>query len=376
MIRSTHKTWSQEVLAVKQHLSGTREAGFFTYEKRAMPLLAVKTAAAAGISYWIAKLMGLNVGYWGSISAIIVMQSNVGSTVSASRDRLIGTLIGAAFGAAFSLLGDSIWLYLLAVVIAMVACGLLNLKNSSRLAAVTVTIVMLVRRTDSNWTLPLHRVAEVLVGIVVALMISTLVLPSRARSRLRDGLAQEYLKLGALFETLMQGYRGKPSAQLPEIWKEVDTAIDSNSQLLDAARNEPTGGPASLEGLSLLHQSERAVTDLLRALELAVRGSGNDDYAAHLEPELGQLVSDIHLGFQYLASCIHQWKFDAAPKGLELEGDIVALEAKMTAIRPTGLEFPHAEILRAYAVQLHLKQLARVLRSAQIEANETVGASS
>jgi uncharacterized membrane protein YccC len=75
-------------------------------EKRALLLLAVKTAMAAGICYWLAQLAGLQDGYWGSISAIIVLQSNVGSTVTASRDRLIGTLIGAAFGAVFSLLGD------------------------------------------------------------------------------------------------------------------------------------------------------------------------------------------------------------------------------------------------------------------------------
>src|SRR6201996_9492086 len=101
-----------------------------------MLVLALKTATAAGISYWIALLAGLSDAYWGSISAIIVLQSNVGSTVTASRDRLIGTFIGAAFGAVFSVFGEGLWIYLLAVVIAMVTCSLLGLKNSSRLAAV------------------------------------------------------------------------------------------------------------------------------------------------------------------------------------------------------------------------------------------------
>jgi uncharacterized membrane protein YccC len=373
MIGSTRKTWSQEVLAVKQHLSGTKETGFFTYEKRATLLLALKTAAAAGICYWLAKLAGLSDGYWGSISAIIVLQSNVGSTVTASRDRLIGTLIGAAVGAVFLLLGDSIWIYLLAVIAAMVTCSLLGLKNSVRLAPVTVTILMLVHRTGSNWTLPLHRVLEVLLGIVVALAISTLVLPSRARARLQDGLAQEYLQLGELFEAVLQGFRGKSSDQLPQRWNDVNAAIDANTQLLDAARNEPSGGQASLEGLSLLHQMGRAQANLLHALELAAKGSDSDDYAGHLEPELGRLVNDIHRGFQYLARCIHQWQFTEAPKDIELEQDIAALEARMAAIRPTGLEFPQAEVLRAYAVQLHLKQLARLLRSSRLEAAEAAG---
>lgn len=371
---SRRKTWSQEVLDVEQHPDAPKESDFFTYEKRAMMLLAVKTAMAAGICYWLARLVGLQDGYWGSISAIIVLQSNVGSTVTASRDRMIGTLIGAGFGAVFSLLGEGLWVYLLAVVAAMVTCSLLGLKNSSRLAAVTVTILMLVHRTGSNWTLPLHRVIEVLLGIVVALGISTLVLPDRARLRLRDGLAQEFLLLGSLFVVVMEGFRGKAAESLSQRWKDVETVAEANAQLLAAARNEPSGGPASLEGLSLLQQFSHELMDLLRALELAAmsRVDSHEDgsYAEHLEPELGRLAADIHSGFQYVAECVHRWKFDT-PQGLSLENDIAALEAKMAAIRPRGLEFPQEEIFRAYAVQLHLKQLARVLRSARVETSGT-----
>lgn len=367
MAESTQKSWSQENLAAKLHMPGTQEQGFFTYEKRRMLLLALKTALAAGLCYWLATLAGLQDGYWGSISAIIVLQSNVGSTVTASRDRLIGTLIGAGFGAVFSLLGTGIWPYVAAVITAMLTCGLLGLKNSTRLAGVTVTILMLVHRTGSNWTMPLHRVIEVLFGIVVALAISTLVFPSRAKMRLRDGLAQQFLLMGALFEAVLEEFRGKASQNLAQVRKDVESSVAGNDALLDAARHEPSGGPASLEGLSLLHQFGRELEDLLHALELAVQGSSSDDYATHLEPELGKLVTDIHRGFQYVAGCIHRWQFHVAPTGLFLEDDIVALKAKMEKIRPTGLEFPQSEILRAYAVQLHLKQLARLLRATRVE---------
>jgi uncharacterized membrane protein YccC len=378
------------MLAVKLDVDGVKERGFFSYERRAMLLLALKTAMAAGICYWLATLAHLQDGYWGSISAIIVLQSNVGSTVTASRDRLIGTLIGAGFGAMFSLADPwmgAVWAYLSAVIVAMVTCSLLGLKNSSRLAAVTVTILMLVHRTGSNWTLPAHRVLEVLLGIVVALVISTVVLPSRARTRLRDGLAQEYLRLGALFEAIVREFRENAgdaaSGQVSTLWKDVAAAIEANTQLLDAARNEPSSAAASLEGLSLLHRFGRGLADLLRALDLAVekgavenrtalKGDGGG-YAAHLEPELGRLAADIQKGFQFVAGCIHRWEFGVAPEGFLLEQDIAALEAKMAAIRPTGLEFPQEEIFRAYAVQLHLKQLARLLRASRLETDEAVG---
>ena len=369
---SQRKTWSQQTLAVHRHLSAPGESSFLTFEKRAMLLLAAKTALAAGLCYWLAKLVGLQDGYWGSISAIIVLQSNVGSTVTASRDRLIGTLIGAAFGGAFSLLGDGLWTYLLAVITAMVTCSLLGLKNSSRLAGVTVTILMLVHRTGSNWTLPLHRVLEVLLGIVVALGFSTLILPTKAKLRLRDGLAQEYLVIGALFGSIMESFNGSPAERLPQLWKDVKMTIDANQQLLDAARNEPTSGPASLEALSLLHQFGREFEDSLKALSLAVKSNEGSGYRTLLEPELGKLATDIQAGFQDVGGCIHNWRFDEALQGVLLESDIAALETKMATIRPSGLEFPQEEILRAYAVQLHLKHLARLLRSSLIEASPAI----
>ena len=362
-------------MSLRQNLCSAQENRFLTYEKRAMLVLALKTAIAAGISYWIALLAGLSDGYWGAISAIIVLQSHVGSTVAASRDRLVGTLIGAAVGAVFTLFGTSVWIYLLAVVVAMVACSLLGLKNSSRLAGVTVTILMLVHRTPSgfwsNWALPLHRVLDVLLGIVVALAISTLVLPSRARSRLREGLAHELLLLSTIFDAVMKEFHGTATPQLAKLWKDADAAEEANAQLLSAARNEPTGADASLEGLSLLHQIGLELVAALRALELASKSQAaevtTDDYVAHLEPELGQLTRDLCRAFEYLGRCIHLWKFDTPPKGFSLEEDVAALDAKVAAIRPRVFEFPQQEIFRAYGVQLHLKQLVRLLRSAQIE---------
>jgi hypothetical protein len=45
----------------------------------------------------------------------------------------------------------------------------------------------------------------------------------------------------------------------------------------------------------------------------------------------------------------------------------------MDAVRHTGIGFSQAEILRAYAVQLHLKQIARLLRASRVETSHAVG---
>jgi uncharacterized membrane protein YccC len=368
-----NKTWSQQQLAVKLRVAPQQHRVLFNWERQRLLIHAAKTALAAALCWWMALRFGLHDGYWGSISAIIVLQSNFGATISASRDRVLGTIIGALFGFSFSLFGSLPWNYILAMLAAVVLCGLLGLRSSSRLAGVTITIVMLVQKSGSRWGLALDRVSEVFLGIVVAIAISTLVFPDRARLRLRDGLAQEFLVLSAFFESIIEGFRGLPSGNLSKLRADAEAMLLGNNQLLEAARNEPAGGPGWREGLSMLAQFGRSLFDALVALEFSVRDSSEDGYAQQLEPALGQLALDIRTGFHHVAACIHGWRFNVPPPGMNLEEDIAQLEARLSEVRPTGFQFSQAEMLRAYSVQLHLKQVARLLRASRVETSRAIG---
>ena len=243
------RTWSQQELAVKLRMDSASSQGLLTWERKRLLIHAAKTALAAALCWWIALRFGLHDGYWGAISAIIVLQSNFGATITASRDRLLGTLIGAAFGFTFSLFGVLPWNYILAVLAAIILCGLLGLRNSSRLAGVTISIVMLVHTTGSHRTLALHRVGEVFLGIVVAVIVSTIIFPDRARLRLREGLAQEFLLLSAFFEGILHGFGTQPAENLSQLREDALAMLRGNGLLLEAARNEPSGAPGWREGL-------------------------------------------------------------------------------------------------------------------------------
>jgi uncharacterized membrane protein YgaE (UPF0421/DUF939 family) len=130
---------------------------------------------AAVASIYLTQLLRLPQGYWAAISAIVVMQSEVGATLAASRDRLIGTAIGACMGAVFvAYVGDTVPWFGVAVVLTMLICQSLGLDQSYRLACVTVAIVMLVPQTQSPWILAVHRFTEVALGIVIALGVTAI----------------------------------------------------------------------------------------------------------------------------------------------------------------------------------------------------------
>ena len=124
------KTWSQRELAVKLRVERPDNEGLLSWERKRLLIDAAKTALAATFCWWLATRFGLHEGYWGAISAIIVLQSNFGATITASRDRILGTVIGTLFGFSFSLIGVLPWNYIAAVLAAVIVCGLLGSHSS------------------------------------------------------------------------------------------------------------------------------------------------------------------------------------------------------------------------------------------------------
>src|ERR1039458_3273276 len=60
--------------------------------------LALRVTVAGLISFTLGHLIGLPQTYWAVLTSVIVMQSNVGGSVRATLDRLVGTLGGAVWG--------------------------------------------------------------------------------------------------------------------------------------------------------------------------------------------------------------------------------------------------------------------------------------
>jgi uncharacterized membrane protein YccC len=136
------------------------------------------TAAAAWISYASSSLIGLREGFWAAISAIVVMQADLSSTESSARDRFIGTAIGGLIGWACALCWHGhLWIYALAVGLTIFGCWLAEVSAAGRLAAVTVTVIVivLIPQSEAIWKVALFRSLEVSWGIAVAVTIAWLV---------------------------------------------------------------------------------------------------------------------------------------------------------------------------------------------------------
>src|ERR1700679_705808 len=76
------------------------------------------SAAAAIVAYLPTKPLGLQEGFWGSITAIAVVQGGLSATQASARDQVIGAAIGSIVGATVVVLaGQHLASYALAIVL-------------------------------------------------------------------------------------------------------------------------------------------------------------------------------------------------------------------------------------------------------------------
>jgi uncharacterized membrane protein YccC len=134
------------------------------------------SAAAAILAYLPTKPLGLQEGFWGSITAIAVVQSEVGATRNSGREQFVGAAIGGLTSAVIvSLFGHSLVANALAVVVSVMACWVLNVGSAARLAGSTATIIALVPHHGKVEWMVMSRITEVVWGVAVGIGIVWLV---------------------------------------------------------------------------------------------------------------------------------------------------------------------------------------------------------
>ena len=145
---------------------------------------AFKTGLAAVICVWLGNLLGLAHSYWAAVSAIVVMAFDTTLTFASCRDRIIGTAIGAFMGwVTFYAWHGHYLLYGLSVALCIFTCSALAFDKAGRLAAVALSIIVLVKIDNGPAQAAIGRFLEVGLGIVVALVVTLLVFPAQPAKR-------------------------------------------------------------------------------------------------------------------------------------------------------------------------------------------------
>src|SRR5215470_121238 len=193
--------------------------------------LAIRTTVAASIAFAIATALNLRLPLWAVLTSIIVTQMSVGRSLKATRDYLFGTVGGALYGGAIAILipysSEAGLLGLLVLAVAPLAF-IAAINPSLNAATVTAVIVLLVPAMHHADPLAsvIDRVSEVAVGAVVGLLVSFLVLPSRAISQTRVSASRLLELIADVFAELLASLtRGRDNDALHRLQDGIGSAI-------------------------------------------------------------------------------------------------------------------------------------------------------
>lgn len=133
-----------------------------------------RTTVAAFGSLIIARLFRMPEAYWAAVTAMIVMQSTLGAAWTISKQRLLGTAIGAVMGALLATLAAQNSIVFAAGVFATgIICAVMRVeRNAFRYAGITLAIILLVARTEPAWVIAIHRFVEISIGIAAGLVVA------------------------------------------------------------------------------------------------------------------------------------------------------------------------------------------------------------
>jgi uncharacterized membrane protein YccC len=135
---------------------------------------ATRTAVAAVVSWYVARLFRLPEAYWSTVTTIVIMQSTLGAAVKVSFQRFAGTAVGAAAGGLLGFYYEGSMVAFGAAVFGLgLLCALVRLDRSTyRFAGITVAIVLLIPSDRPAWLTASF--FEVVVGIVAGLVLTAL----------------------------------------------------------------------------------------------------------------------------------------------------------------------------------------------------------
>jgi uncharacterized membrane protein YccC len=198
----------------------------------------LQLAAVVLLAYAVSALLGLPEHLWAVMSALIVLRPNSGATWEASWDRTRATLIGALAGLLGVFLehhGSPAQATLLAIVAAL---GFASAASPAfRSAPVAALIILSAGDLAGHSALQVAalRVAQILIGVAVAMAVATVSSRYRAAERFCAGCAALLRQAG---RQLQQPPAARSPAQAEQATAAVRHALARLSVLADSADRE------------------------------------------------------------------------------------------------------------------------------------------
>jgi fusaric acid resistance family protein len=330
--------------------------------------LGIRVTVAAMGALVIASALGLKLPLWAVLTSIFVTQMSVGRSLKATRDYLVGTLGGAIYGGAIAVLiphsGEGALLAVLVLAVAPLAF-IAAINPSLNAATLTAIIVLLLPTMNHGDPLDsaIDRVLEVAVGAITGLLVSFLVLPSRAHSQIRANAAHVLELMAAALNELLSGLtRGLDNNALHGLQDGIGAALVGLNAIGAEAERERaarlSGGPDTGPLL-------RTILRLRHDLVMIGRASVAPlpvDLQRRLSAPLARVSSTMAEYLRTMAATLRTGR--GSPAIWPVQAALEAYAAEVATVRSDGLTrgLPGDVTERFFALGFSLEQMRQNLK--------------
>ena len=149
-----------------------------------------RLASAILFAYLLGHFLDIQNTYWILLTIIVIMRPSYGLTKERSKDRIIGTLIGALVAVGIVLITQNVIVYsILAIVSLILAFSLLQQNYKSAAALITISIVFVYSLINPDaFEVIQYRVIDTIIGAAIAVVANYLLLPSWEANNLKQVL--------------------------------------------------------------------------------------------------------------------------------------------------------------------------------------------
>jgi uncharacterized membrane protein YccC len=150
----------------------------------------LRLTLAIVFAYLLGILFEIQNSYWILLTIIVIMRPSYGLTKERSKDRIIGTLIGAAVAVAIVLLTQNVIIYaVLALVSLVLAFSLIQQNYKSAAALITISIIFVYSFINPNaFEVIQYRVIDTIIGSTIAVVANYMLVPSWEANNLKKVL--------------------------------------------------------------------------------------------------------------------------------------------------------------------------------------------
>jgi uncharacterized membrane protein YccC len=330
--------------------------------RRVQWALGSRITIAAVATLVIGHLVGTPLVLWAVLTAVILTQMSVGRSVKATIDYSLGTVGGAIYAGLVSTLlppaSETALVAALAIAIAPLA---LLAAFSPRFSVAPSTGVIVVLAPTLTHATPFHsaydRVLEVALGGAIALIVSHIVFPARARVLARAAAADMLESIAEALPPLLAGFAEQLDAEaMRSLQRGVGAAFARVDRIVQEARHErlsPAGAEPDLAPLlqALLRMRHDLVMigrAALLPLPQALR--------PRLAPALDLVSSEAGARARHCADALR--RSHAPMPSLALDAAFDSYSREIATLRADGRlrEFSVEELERLFALGFALEQ--------------------